>query len=188
MRKIIRPPAAKRNTSRGRGISIVANRRSTYVATVAEVEVDRQTGVVALKRMVVAVDPGIVVNPKAIEAQIEGATLFSSSRALKEEVKYDRTALTTVDWVTYPILRFVEVPDIEVVLVNRPDLLPGGVGEPPNTTPAGDRQRDLRCNRCACSSGAVHARADQGRASDIVVANGANRNVEAFLGNRLDRA
>jgi CO/xanthine dehydrogenase Mo-binding subunit len=136
LRKIIRPPAAKRNTSRGRGISIVANQRSTYVATVAEVEVDRQTGVVALKRMVVAVDPGIVVNPKAIEAQIEGATLFSSSRALKEEVKYDRTALTTVDWVTYPILRFVEVPDIEVVLVNRPDLLPGGVGEPPNTTPA----------------------------------------------------
>lgn len=131
-------PEAKANgrVARGRGIAIVANQRSTYVATVAEVEVDRQTGVVALKRMVVAVDPGIVVNPKAIEAQIEGATLFSSSRALKEEVKYDRSKLTTVDWITYPILRFTEVPDIEVVLVNRPDLLPGGVGEPPNTTPA----------------------------------------------------
>lgn len=131
-------PEAKSNAriARGRGISIVANQRSTYVATVAEVEVDRQTGVVALKRMVVAVDPGIVVNPKAIEAQIEGATLFSSSRALKEEVKYDRSKVTTVDWATYPILRFTEVPDIEIVLVNRPDLLPGGVGEPPNTTPA----------------------------------------------------
>ncbi len=119
---------------RGRGISFVASQRSTWVATVAEVEVDRQTGAVSAKRMVVAVDPGIVVNPTAIKAQIEGATIFATSRALKEEVKFDQSKLTTVDWNSYPILRFTEIPDIEIALIDRPELLPGGIGEPPNTT------------------------------------------------------
>lgn len=131
-------PDARSNgrIAHGRGISIVASQRSTYVATVAEVEVDRQTGVVTAKRMVVAVDPGIVINPTAIKAQIEGATIFSTSRALKEEVTFDRSKLTSVDWVSYPILRFTEIPDIEITLVNRIDKVPGGIGEPPNTTPA----------------------------------------------------
>jgi nicotinate dehydrogenase subunit B len=120
----------------GRGISVVASQRSTYIATVAEVQVDRKTGVVTVKRMIVAADPGIVVNPIAIRAQIEGATIFATSRALKEEVKYDRSKLTTVDWETYPILRFTEIPEIEIALINRVDLPPGGIGEPPNTTPA----------------------------------------------------
>ncbi len=121
----------------GRGISIVASQRSTYVATVAEVEVDRQTGVVTAKRMVVAVDPGIVINPTAIHAQIEGATIFSTSRALKEEVTYDHSKLTSVDWVTYPILRFTEVRrrDRDHLMIDRVDEVPGGIGEPPNTTP-----------------------------------------------------
>jgi nicotinate dehydrogenase subunit B len=121
--------------ARGRGVAVVAGQRNTYVATVAEVEVDRRTGNVRVRRMTVAVDPGLVVNPDGIRAQIEGATIFATSRALKEEVRYDRIKLTTSDWLTYPILRFTEVPDVRIALLNRTDLPPGGIGEPPNTTP-----------------------------------------------------
>ncbi len=121
--------------ARGRGVSLVASQRSTYVATVAEVEVDRRTGNVRVTRVFVAVDPGLVVNPDGIKAQIEGATIYAVSRTLKEEVKFDRAKLSTADWLTYPILRFTEVPDIVISLLNRPDLPPGGIGEPPNTTP-----------------------------------------------------
>jgi CO/xanthine dehydrogenase Mo-binding subunit len=122
--------------ARGRGVSFVASQRSTWVATIADVEVDRQTGNVTVKRINVAVDPGIVVNPVAIEAQIEGATIYATSRALKEEVRYTKSKIATTDWVSYPILRFTEIPDINITLLNRPDQPPGGIGEPPNTTPA----------------------------------------------------
>ncbi|HXP92907.1 MAG TPA: molybdopterin cofactor-binding domain-containing protein [Candidatus Binatia bacterium] len=121
--------------ARGRGIAVVANQRSTYVATVAEVEVDRQTGNVRVRRMTAAVDPGLVVNPDGIRAQIEGATIYATSRALKEEVKYGKSKVTTADWLSYPILRFTEVPEIQIALINRPTVPPGGIGEPPNTTP-----------------------------------------------------
>jgi nicotinate dehydrogenase subunit B len=133
------PSPDARSTDRiakGRGIAIVSNQRNTYVATVAEVEVDRQTGGVAVKRMVVVVDPGIVVNPDGIRAQIEGATIYGTSRALKEEVTYDGSKVTSKDWISYPILRFSEIPEIEITLIDRKDLAPGGIGEPPNTTPA----------------------------------------------------
>jgi nicotinate dehydrogenase subunit B len=121
--------------ARGRGVSLVANQRSTYVANVAEVEVDRRTGTVLVKRMTVAVDPGLIINPDGIRAQIEGATIYATSRALKEEVKLERTKVATDDWLTYPILRFSEVPDIVISLINRTDQPPGGIGEPPNTIP-----------------------------------------------------
>jgi nicotinate dehydrogenase subunit B len=122
--------------ARGRGVSVVANQRSTYIATIAEVEVDRQTGNVAVKRMVVGVDPGLVINPNGLHAQIEGATIYATSRALKEEVKYNRSQVTSSDWLTYPILRFTEVPQIEITLIDQPGKPAGGIGEPPNTTPA----------------------------------------------------
>jgi CO/xanthine dehydrogenase Mo-binding subunit len=132
---------------RGRGISIVASQRSAYVANVAEVEVDRKTGKVTVTKMTVAVDAAQIVNPLAIKAQIEGATLYATSRALKEQVTFTKEKITDVDWVTYPILRFVDVPDIEITLLDRPDLavngsfanggvgtyVNSGIGEPPNT-------------------------------------------------------
>jgi CO/xanthine dehydrogenase Mo-binding subunit len=121
--------------ARGRGVSVVANQRSTWIATVAEVEVDRQTGNVRVTRITSAVDPGLIVNPDGLRAQIEGATIYATSRALKEEVTYDRSKLTSADWLSYPILRFTEVPRIEIALVNRPNEPAGGIGEPPNTTP-----------------------------------------------------
>jgi CO/xanthine dehydrogenase Mo-binding subunit len=130
----------------GRGVSLVASQRSAYIATVAEVEVDKKTGKVTLTRVVTAVDAGQIVNPVAIESQIVGATIYAASRTLKEEVSFNRSRITDVDWVTYPILRFTEIPNIEVTLLDQPNLAPAGsfasgigsyvnsgIGEPPNT-------------------------------------------------------
>jgi len=134
----------------GRGIAIVASQRSSYVANVAEVEVDKKTGKVRVTRMHVIVDAGQIVNPRAITAQIEGATLYATSRALKEQVVFNKETVTSTDWVTYPILRFVEIPaSIDVTLLDQPALSPvgsfdnggmgsyvnSGIGEPPNTVP-----------------------------------------------------
>jgi CO/xanthine dehydrogenase Mo-binding subunit len=86
--------------------------------------------------MFVAVDAGLVVNPDGLRNQVEGATLYGTSRALKEEVKWDASGITTTNWNSYPILRFTEAPDVEITIVNRSDEAPGGIGESPNTTPA----------------------------------------------------
>ena len=78
-----------------------------------------------------------MVNPDALAAQIEGGTIMGISRALKEEVKFDTSGnVTTRDWVTYPILRFKEMPEVEAVILDTPNAA-GGAGEPPNQTPAG---------------------------------------------------
>ena len=130
----------------GRGMSLVASQRSSYIATVAEVAVDKKTGKVTLKRIVTAVDAGQIVNPRAIDSQIVGATIYAASRALKEEVAFNRSRITDIDWTTYPILRFMEIPNVEVTLLDQPNLSPAGsfasgtgsyvnsgIGEPPNT-------------------------------------------------------
>jgi nicotinate dehydrogenase subunit B len=121
--------------ARGRGIALVSSQKGTYVATVAEVAVDRQTGNVRVEKMTVAVDAGLIINPGGMRSQVEGATIFATSRALKEEVTYDRARVTSEDWLTYPILRFTETPDLQISLINRTNIAPGGIGEPPNTTP-----------------------------------------------------
>ena len=80
------------------------------------------------------------MNPMGIKRQIEGAMIYATSRALHEQVVFDKKQILTTDWVHYPILRFNEVPDIEITLLNRPDLrgtndsyVNSGIGEPPNT-------------------------------------------------------
>ncbi len=125
---------------KGRGMSLVASQRSSYIATVAEVEVDRKTGKVTVTKMTSVVDAGQIVNPMGIKRQIEGAMIYATSRALHEQVVFDKKQILTTDWVHYPILRFNEVPDIEITLLNRPDLrgtndsyVNSGIGEPPNT-------------------------------------------------------
>jgi len=124
----------------GRGISIVASQRSSYIATVADVAVDRKTGKVRVTKLRSVVDAGQIVNPLGIKRQIEGAMLYATSRALHEQVVFNRKEILTSDWVHYPILRFNEVPEIEITLVDRPDLrgtndsyVNSGIGEPPNT-------------------------------------------------------
>jgi CO/xanthine dehydrogenase Mo-binding subunit len=114
----------------GRGIAL-GTRNGTYVGTIAEVEVDRSTGAVRVTRLVCAHDCGLVVNPLALRRTIEANLIQSMSRALKEEVRFDRRNVTSEDWRTYPVARSVDIPPtVDVVLLDRPDLPPGGAGEP----------------------------------------------------------
>ncbi|MBW8866378.1 MAG: xanthine dehydrogenase family protein molybdopterin-binding subunit [Acidobacteria bacterium] len=119
----------------GRGIAY-GFRGQTIVAEVAEVEVNRRTGRVWVKRIVCAHDCGLVINPEALRRTIEGGVLHSVSRALHEEVRFDGEKTTGVDWISHPTLRHTDTPArIDVVLVNgdpnpkRPDLPHYGAGE-----------------------------------------------------------
>ena len=113
----------------GRGVAI-SNRAETICGAVAEVEVDTSTGNVAVKRFVLSHDCGLIINPDGLKNQIEGNIVQGVSRALMEEVKFDSTGIKTLDWKSYPILRFPDVPEIEIVLINRPEMPALGGGEP----------------------------------------------------------
>ena len=133
-----RPSPKPRGTGElltGRGIAY-AFRGQTVVAQIAEVEVNRRTGHVWVKRLVCAYDCGLVVNPEALRRTAECGMLHSLSRALHEEVEFDAEKVTSVDWNTHPSLTHADAPErIDVVLVNgdpnpkRPDLPPYGAGE-----------------------------------------------------------
>jgi nicotinate dehydrogenase subunit B len=103
---------------------------AAYCAIASEVEVNRETGRPHLVRAVAAVDSGQVVNPDGLINQIEGAILQSMSWTLYEAVTFDDTRITSIDWQTYPILRFNSVPDsVEVHIINRPGQPFLGSGE-----------------------------------------------------------
>jgi len=119
----------------GRGFAY-AFRGQSIAAEIAEVEVNRRTGHVWVKRLVCAYDVGLVVNPEALRHTAECAMLHSLSRALHEEVQFNTEKVTSVDWASHPSLRHADTPaKIDVVLVNgdpnpnRPDLAPYGGGE-----------------------------------------------------------
>jgi CO/xanthine dehydrogenase Mo-binding subunit len=119
----------------GRGVAY-AYRSQTVVAQIAEVDVNRRTGHVWVRRLVCAHDCGLVVNPSGVRASIECGMLHSLSRALYEEARFDGEKATSVDWMTYPTLRHTDAPErIDIVLVNgdpnpsRPDLPHYGAGE-----------------------------------------------------------
>jgi CO/xanthine dehydrogenase Mo-binding subunit len=119
----------------GRGVSYCYRSR-TVVAEIAEVEVNRETGHVWVKRLVCAHDCGLVVNPEGLRRVIEGNMLHGVSRVLHEEVQFDKEKVTSVDWFTHPSIRHRDTPEqIDVVLVNgdpnphRSDLRPYGAGE-----------------------------------------------------------
>lgn len=114
----------------GRGIAY-AQRGNTVVAVVSEVEVNRETGRVWPRRFTVAHDCGLIVNPRSLRNTIEGAVLQSASRTLWEEVQFDENNVTSLDWSSYPILDIMDAPEeIDIVLIDRPDLPPYGAGEP----------------------------------------------------------
>jgi nicotinate dehydrogenase subunit B len=100
-----------------------------YVAMAMEVTVDPASGRIDVRRVTCAHDCGLVVNPDGLRNQIEGSILQTLSRTLHEEVTFDRSRVTSVDWGSYPILTFPEVPAIEVALLDRPALPPIGAGE-----------------------------------------------------------
>ncbi len=115
---------------RGRGLAYMRYKQTeNYVAMAMEVEVARSSGKVRVTRVVCAHDCGQMINPDAVRAQIEGSIIQTISRTLLEEVKFDRSRVTTTNWASYPILTFPEVPKIEIALIDRPQERPVGVGE-----------------------------------------------------------
>jgi CO/xanthine dehydrogenase Mo-binding subunit len=122
------PPSAG-NKAVGRGVA-VANRANTMTAAVAEIEVDKSTGVVTVKKITLAHDCGLIVNPDGLKNQIEGNILQGVSRALLEEVQFDSTGQKNLDWDSYPVIRFEQVPEVDIVLIPRPEMQPLGGGEP----------------------------------------------------------
>lgn len=106
----------------------------TYVAAVAEVEVKRSTGEIRCTRFYLAHDCGQIINPDGLRNQLEGNVIQTLSRTLIEELKFSRSAVTSLDWATYPILRFPQVPEIVVDLIDRPTMPPWGAGEPAAAT------------------------------------------------------
>ena len=128
-------PRASGDILTGRGIAY-AYRSQTVVAQIAEVEVNRRTGHVWVKRIVCAHDCGLVINPEALKRTIECGTLHSLSRALHEEVRFDSEKMLSVNWATHPSMTHADTPErIDVILVNgdpspnRPDLPHYGAGE-----------------------------------------------------------
>jgi CO/xanthine dehydrogenase Mo-binding subunit len=102
----------------------------TYVGTVAEVQVNRKTGEIGIKRFFVVHDCGQIINPDGLRNQIEGNIVQTVSRAMKEELKFDRSMVTSLDWASYPILTFPEIPEVQIELIDRPNEVPWGGGEP----------------------------------------------------------
>jgi nicotinate dehydrogenase subunit B len=131
-----RPRAAVATASvvTGRGFAYVHYKHNeTYAAVAAEVEVERRSGRIRVTRLGCAQDCGLVVNPDCVRGQVEGCLLQAISRTLLEAVTYDRSRVTSVDWATYPVLGFSDVPAMEIDLIDRPTEPPIGVGEAAGT-------------------------------------------------------
>lgn len=117
-------------SGRGQGVAL-GTYGDTHVAEVAEVVVDRTSGAVRVKRVVVAMDCGLAVNPQNVAAQAEGAVIMGASMALREQITVVDGKLTPADIQSYSPLRIGDAPDVEVVLIDTDSRPPSGVGEPP---------------------------------------------------------
>jgi nicotinate dehydrogenase subunit B len=123
-------PDEKGDGTRGRGVAFAKYKNlATYVAVVAEVEIDRKTGRVRVPRAFAAADTGQNINPDGLANQIEGGMIQSTSWTLHEAVRFDRNGITSRDWSGYPILTMPEVPEIVVTLLDRNVEKPLGAGE-----------------------------------------------------------
>jgi len=124
------PRATQGNLLVGRGIAYMRYKQSeNYVAIAMEVAVNPASGNIQVRRVTCAHDCGLIVNPDGLRNQVEGCILQTLSRALHEEVTFDRSHVTSIDWVTYPILRFPEAPAVDVILIDRPNEPLVGAGE-----------------------------------------------------------
>jgi len=130
-----KPQAARSAVSgdiaRGRGLAYVKYELvRTYVGAVADVEVNLKTGNIRVTKFYVAHDCGQIINPDGLRNQIEGNVVQTVSRTLIEELKFDRSRVTSVDWASYPILKFPDIPDVAIKLMVRQNEKPWGAGEP----------------------------------------------------------
>jgi CO/xanthine dehydrogenase Mo-binding subunit len=113
----------------GRGVAI-GGFADTFVGVVAKIQVDTRTGKIRAQHVYAAQDCGLIVNPQLVEQQMESCLIQGVSRALIEEVTFSKSRVTSLDWESYPILRFKDAPEVTTVLVNRPDKRSSGSGEP----------------------------------------------------------
>ncbi len=113
----------------GRGIAN-SHHGGSYAAVVADVQVNKQTGKMTVLHVYGAQDAGLTVNPNLVENQMLGAMVQGVSRAMWEEVTFNKNQVTSVDWVSYPILRFQDAPKVTTVVVQRTDQPSLGSGEP----------------------------------------------------------
>ena len=117
--------------ARGRGMTYVKYELvRTYVGIVADILVDRTTGKIKVERVWVVHDCGQVINPDGLRNQIEGNVVQSLSRTLIEKLTFSRSAVTSLNWGSYPILTFPDVPEVFVDLIDRANEVPWGAGEP----------------------------------------------------------
>jgi len=126
-----RPELRRTGIAAGRGLSCVAYEgENGFAAMVAEVEVNQETGMVAVKRLVICADCGPISNPDGLRNQLEGGALQGISRALMEEVTWDEQKVTSFDWRTYNTLPLgFDIPKVETTLINRLDQDATGAGE-----------------------------------------------------------
>ncbi|MBI80318.1 MAG: molybdopterin cofactor-binding domain-containing protein [Pseudomonadota bacterium] len=116
------------NVGRGVGFARYKN-TGTYFAVIVDIGVNLNSGAIKVHRAFAAVDPGQIINPDGVKNQIEGGIIQATSWTLKESVKFSTSGIQSTDWITYPILRFTEVPSVEVSLINRPKLASSGPSE-----------------------------------------------------------
>jgi CO/xanthine dehydrogenase Mo-binding subunit len=122
---------SKENVVSGRGVGLGSHGVAARSAAVVDLTVDKKSGKITVTHIYNGIDAGLIVNPEGTANQMDGGAVWGLSRALSETFTTSKTRVTSVDWVTYPILRFKDAPKITNVIVNRPEKLPLGVGEPP---------------------------------------------------------
>lgn len=119
------------NILKGRGFAYVKYELvRTYIAAIADVEVNRASGAIKVTKFYLAHDCGQIINPDGLRNQLDGNVLHTISRVLKEELTFDRSAVTSLDWASYPVLTFPDMPEIVYDLIDRPTERPWGAGEP----------------------------------------------------------
>ena len=135
-RPIRQEPIAEGDIVRGRGFAYALYVHSKFPgygaawsAWIADVAVNKATGDVSVTRVVAGQDSGLMINPDGVRHQIHGNVIQSTSRALMEEVSFDRNSVTSREWGAYPIIKFPDVPKIDVLMLPRQDQPPLGVGE-----------------------------------------------------------
>ncbi|HXZ67547.1 MAG TPA: molybdopterin cofactor-binding domain-containing protein, partial [Alphaproteobacteria bacterium] len=115
-------------TVTGRGIGL-GTHLASWGGAVADIEVNKETGVVRIKHLYGAMDAGLVVNTASVEAQIMGQLVQTASRMLFEEVTFDTLGVTSLDWSSYKVLRMKDCPEVTAVIVQRMDKPSSGAGE-----------------------------------------------------------
>jgi nicotinate dehydrogenase subunit B len=135
-RPVWKEPEAEDGIVRGRGFAYALYVHSKFPgygaawsAWIADVAVNKNTGDVSVTRVVAGQDSGLMINPDGVRHQIHGNVIQSTSRALMEQVSFDRHSVTAREWGAYPIIKFPEIPKIDVLMLPRPDQPPLGVGE-----------------------------------------------------------